>query len=347
MKKLALFQTDLNIGGIQKSCVNFLNNIDLEKYEVDLYLVEKNNIYLDAINKKINIRYIKKLPYFTKGIPISILKLFYNPKIDKFYDVAIDFNSYSNETAIAAIKTKANKKVMLVHNDIEVKIKEEILYRILHILFKSKYKYFNSFVGVSTGALNSFVKVNKIKDKDLLVIPNIIDTKEIKNKLKEKTNISIDEEKINICSTGRLVHQKGFDLLIEEINKNKDILNNHHFYIIGGGSEETKLKNLINKYNLNALITITGYLKNPYSLMNKMDAFILLSRYEGQGMVFLEARALGLEVIMPEHLEKYVDNEITGTSDIRSSLINIKKKDKKFDDLKDYNKRIIDKINNI
>lgn len=347
MKKLALFQTDLNIGGIQKSCVNFLNNIDLEKYEVDLYLVENNNIYLDEINKKINIKYIKKLPYFTKGIPISILKLFYDPKIDKTYDIVIDFNSYANETAIAAIKTKANKRIIWIHNDIEVKIKEEILYRILHILFKSKYKFFNTFVGVSTGALDSFVKVNKIKNKELLVIPNIIDTKEIKDKLKDEINISVDNKKINICSTGRLVHQKGFDLLIEEINKNKDILTNHHFYIIGGGSEETKLRTLINKYNLSDLITITGYLKNPYPLMNKMDAFILLSRYEGQGMVFLEAKSLGLEVIMPPHLEKFVDHEITGTSDIRTSLINIKKKDKKFDNLSDYNKKITNKINNL
>ena len=45
MKKLAIFQSDLNIGGIQKSCVNFVNNIDHKKYEVDLYLVEKENIF--------------------------------------------------------------------------------------------------------------------------------------------------------------------------------------------------------------------------------------------------------------------------------------------------------------
>ena len=61
MKKLAIFQSDLNIGGIQKSCVNFVNNIDHKKYEVDLYLVEKENIFLKDINSNINIKYIKKL----------------------------------------------------------------------------------------------------------------------------------------------------------------------------------------------------------------------------------------------------------------------------------------------
>ncbi|MCH5166342.1 MAG: glycosyltransferase [Erysipelotrichales bacterium] len=347
MKKLALFQVDLNIGGIQKSCVNFLNNIDLNKYEVDLYLVEKDNAYINDLNKYINIKYIKKLPYITKLIPISILKLFYNPKIDKTYDIAIDFNSYSNETAVSTKKVNANKRMIWIHNDVEVKIKEEILYRILHLVFKSKYKYFDSFVGVSDGALKSFIKVNKIKNKECLVIPNLVDTKEIKEKLKEETEIDVDNSKINICSTGRIVHQKGFDLLVQEINKNKDILTNHHFYFIGGGSDEAKIKDLVKDNNLEDLITITGYLKNPYPLMNKMDAFILLSRYEGQGMVFLEAKALDLDVIMPKHLEKYVDGEIIGTDDLRKSLLNINKSNHKFNDLTDYNKRIINKINSL
>ena len=38
MKKIAIFQTDLNFGGIQKSLINLLNNIDYKKYEIDLYL---------------------------------------------------------------------------------------------------------------------------------------------------------------------------------------------------------------------------------------------------------------------------------------------------------------------
>lgn len=347
MKKIAIFQVDLNIGGIQKSCVNLVNNIDTEKYEVDLYLTEKENVFIKDINPHINVYYIKKLPYITKLLPISLLKLFYNPKIDTYYDTVVDFNSYSNETAIAAIKTKAKSKVMWIHNDVEVKIKEEILYRILHILFKSKYKYFNKFVAVSTGALDSFIKVNKIGNKDTEVIPNFIDTNEIKNKLKEKSDIKVDEKKINICSTARVVHQKGFDILVETINNMKDKLNNYHFYIIGNGSELKNIERMVADYKLNDLITLTGFLSNPYPTMNKMDAFILMSRYEGQGMVFLEAASLGLDVIMPSHLEKYVDKEIIGTKDIEKSILNLKKHKHEFNDLKEYNQKIKTKINNL
>lgn len=347
MKKIAIFQVDLNIGGIQKSCVNLVNNIDYKKYEVDLYLTEKENVFINDINKNVNIKYIKKLPYITKLIPISILKLFYNPKISKTYDTVVDFNSYSNETAIAAIKTKSVSKVMWVHNDVEVKIKEEILYRILHILFKKKYKYFDLFVGVSKGALESFIRVNKIKNKETEVIPNFIDTDEIKEKLKSESSIEVDENKINIYSCGRVVHQKGFDLLIDEINSIKDKLTNYHFYIIGDGTEFNNIKKKISEYELDNLVTLTGFLSNPYPTMNKMDAFILMSRYEGQGMVFLEASSLGVDVIMPKHLEKYVDGYIKGTDNVQASILSLKKHKHTFNDLKDYNDSIRKKINNL
>ena len=52
MKKIALFVDNLNVGGIQKSVVNMLNKIDLKKYEVDLYVFNKNDFYNipDGIN---------------------------------------------------------------------------------------------------------------------------------------------------------------------------------------------------------------------------------------------------------------------------------------------------------
>ncbi len=347
MKKLAIFQSDLNIGGIQKSCVNFVNNIDHKKYEVDLYLVEKENIFLKDINSNINIKYIKKLPYFTKMIPFSILKIFYKPKINTVYDTVIDFNSYSNETALSAIKTNSKTKIMWVHNDIEIKIKEEFRYRILHFLFKSKYKHFDKFIAVSSGALASFIKVNKIKNKKKDIIPNFIDTNEIRQKINAEKPIEIDKNKINICSIGRIVHQKGFDILIEKINEIQEELNNFHFYIIGDGKLFNEINLKIKEYNLENLVTMTGFLSNPYPTLNEMDAFILLSRYEGQGMVFLEALALGLDVIMPKHLEKYVDNEISGSEDIKSSILNLKKHKHKFNGLEKYNSNIKKKINNL
>lgn len=70
--------------------------------------------------------------------------------------------------------------------------------------------------------------------------------------------------------------------------------------------------------------------------MNKMDAFCLESRYEGQGIVLWEARALGLPLIFPKRLEKYNIN-LKGTDCVVSALINLKKTEHIKDDLSEYN----------
>lgn len=346
MKKLAIFQTDLNYGGIQKSIINILNNIDYSKYEIDLYLLEKDNIFINDIDKRVNIKYIKKMPFLSRAIPFNLLKKIYKCNIDKEYDISIDFNSYSNECAINAIKVKSKKKIAWIHNDIKIKIKEEKKYKLMYFFFKNKYKYFDKFIAVSKGALESFMELHQLSNKEYEVIPNLIDTKEIKRKIEQAIDFKVDDTKINICSTGRLVHQKGFDILLEEINNMKDKLTNHHFYIIGDGPEYKKILKYIEKNNLESLVTLLGYQKNPFSIMDKMDAFILLSRYEGQGMVFLEAKALGLDIIMPKHLEKYVE-DIKGTSDIRKNILKLSKNKKEFDNLNNYNNSILNKLNNL
>ncbi|HIZ54178.1 MAG TPA: glycosyltransferase, partial [Candidatus Enterococcus avicola] len=53
--------------------------------------------------------------------------------------------------------------------------------------------------------------------------------------------------------------------------------------------------------------------ENPYCLVNKADAFVFSSRYEGLGMVVFESLAVNTPVIMtriPETLEVLGDEEL-------------------------------------
>ena len=345
MRNIAIFQTDLNIGGIEKSLINLLNNLDYKKYNVDLYLYNRNNLYVDDIPSNVNIIYMKghKL---TKLVYFSILKLFYKNKITKKYDIAIDYNSYSMDTALGCILCNSKKKVLYIHNDIKIKLKEEFKYRVLHHFFKSKYKYYTTFVGVSKSVLDTFKELNNLSNKEYHVIPNLINTKEIFDKKDDDIDIAIDSKKYNLCSVGRLVHQKGFDILLTYIKEATKYRKDFHLYIVGDGPLKESLSNMIKDLDINDYVTILGYKKNPYAIMDKMDGFILTSRYEGQGMVFLEAKALGLDIVMPKHLEKYVD-DINGTDDIIGTITNLKKHKKTYDDLKEYNNRSIKEFEKI
>jgi glycosyltransferase involved in cell wall biosynthesis len=60
---------------------------------------------------------------------------------------------------------------------------------------------------------------------------------------------------------------------------------------------EAPLKELVATLGLESVVTLTGHVENPYAIMAESHCFVLSSDYEGQPMVILEARILGLPVI--------------------------------------------------
>ncbi len=352
MKKIAIFNYDLNIGGIQKSLINLLNNIDYQKYQIDLYLFEKeiHNKYKNIIPKDVNIIFLHPHNMLKKVIncmPFNLIKAFIKIDVKKTYDYAIDYDSYQAVCASGVVNLNAKKRIMWIHNNVLEKRRSELKYRIYHFFMKPKYQYFDMFVGVSKGVIEPFKKVNhKTINKEFMVIENYIDTMDILAKSRINTHILVNENKYNLISVGRLVHQKGYDLLIKEFNKVVKKSPLFHLYIIGDGPKKCKIKHLIKKYQLENNITLLGECNNPYNIMKLMNGFVLMSRYEGQGIVILEAKALGLDIFIPEHLTQYVD-KIKGCKNISEAILKAKKKNNHFDNLASYNQAIIKNINNL
>lgn len=346
MKKIAIFTDNLNVGGIQKSLVNMLNRIDYEKFEIDVYLFEKKSFY--DIPKQANIIYLKKPFKLLNFIPFKIAYKIYNPKVaNKKYDLSIDFDSYQMHTAISALKANSKKKSIWVHNDIKMKLKEELKYRILHFFFKSKYKYFDIYNAVSPGALDSFMELENYDNKVYNVIPNYINTVEIENKILEKCELKVNHRELNIVTVGRLCHQKGIDIMINNMKKLSEYRDDFHLYIIGDGPDKESLQKQVIDLDIKNKVTFLGNQKNPFKYLNIMDLFYLTSRYEGQGMVILEAMAVGLDILIPKHLEKYCPMVQGSKNEIEYLKTYKKKEQKRFNDLKEYNLNITEKLNNL
>lgn len=348
MKKIAIFQSDLKVGGIQKSLVNFLTLLPEDEFDIDVFLYEKNVFYdLSSIKENVHFHFLKPYPYWNRFIYFNILRQFHKKKINnKKYDLAIDFSSYRNECAIGAINTDAPKKVMWIHNDVSIKKQEEPKYKILVHFFKGKYRYFDKFAAVSKGITEPFTEETGIPSEKISVIPNFINTEEIHQKAKEKIDFKTDKNVYNLVSMGRLCHQKGFDILLEEFAKVVEKRPQIHLYILGDGPDKEKLLAQREQLNLNSYVTFLGNRTNPFPYLAQMDGFVLDSRYEGQGMVLWEAKAVGLNLFMPKRLEKYNDG-LTGCDDLVSALINAKPGRCDFDPLEKYNQSVLDGIRSL
>lgn len=342
-KRIAIFQSDLHVGGIQKSLVNLMSQEILDRYDVDVYLFQREIFFdLSGIRPHVNIHYLKPFPYYFRFIPFgAIMKLM--PRFafasDQPYDVAIDFSNYQQDCAFGALTIPAKKRVMWIHNDMEIKYREEPKYRILWRFFHSKFGRFTEFVAVSDGIVQPFKDKTGLRNAKVTAIPNLIDTKEIFAKRDIPVEFHVDPNKYNIASMGRLCHQKGYDILVDtfaRVCKRRDDL---ACYILGDGPDREALEEQVKQCGLEQVVHFLGNQPNPFPYLNQMDAFYLESRYEGQGMVLWEAKTLGLQLIFPKRLEKYNIN-LRATDDIDDTLLHIQRAPKKMDDLHEYNEEI-------
>ena len=99
-------------------------------------------------------------------------------------------------------------------------------------------------------------------------------------------------------AVGRFSHlHKGFDLLIEAFHLFAERNKEWTLDIVGEGPEEAMYKQLIKKYKLEDRITIHPFTNNIQQYYSKAQIYILSSRWEGFGLVLVEAMAHGLPVI--------------------------------------------------
>ena len=68
-------------------------------------------------------------------------------------------------------------------------------------------------------------------------------------------------------------------------------------YIIGDGQSKAYLENLVSTKKLQSQILFLGRKNNPFVWMKHASAFILASKFEGFGMVLVEAMAVDTYVI--------------------------------------------------
>lgn len=102
----------------------------------------------------------------------------------------------------------------------------------------------------------------------------------------------------HFLAVGRFSHQhKGFDLLIEAFN----IFANHNkewrLDIVGEGPEEELYRSLISKYHLEERVKLHPFTNQIQDYYSNAQVYVLSSRWEGFGLVLVEAMAHGLPVV--------------------------------------------------
>lgn len=99
-------------------------------------------------------------------------------------------------------------------------------------------------------------------------------------------------------AVGRLSHlHKGFDLLIEAFHIFAKEDQEWLLDIVGEGPEESMLKAMIARYGLEKRVFLHPFTKRIQDYYSQAQVYVLSSRWEGFGLVLVEAMAHGLPVV--------------------------------------------------
>jgi L-malate glycosyltransferase len=256
-----------------------------------------NGVVVHRIKKIKKIKSVKgNGPYVCNLVSKGIEELYVKHIKDKIeIDVIHAQSCIWGGVAGARLKNKYNIPVMITEHYTGYSrgiIKENEIDLIKYAVNES-----DKVVAVSSGLRNSLLQYS-IK-KDIGIIPNMVDIGRF-NLNKAKTSVSRSEENcVNFLAVCYLMHKKGIDILLRAFKIAFAEEENVKLYIGGDGEEKDKLKKLANELEIEDKVVFLGYIDRDEVIeyMSKCNCFVLPSRYETFGVVYIEALALGKPVI--------------------------------------------------
>lgn len=314
LKKILFINGHLNVGGVEKSLSDILRNIDYDKFEVDLLLLEEIGDYKDELPKQVNIifrglkntygplipcllRCVKQRDWFSLRMRLIFLlmKYFGQNKIklagklltaNKHYDCVIGFRS-GICTQIAAFAVDAVKKITWWHyGDFNVTVKE----------YSEIVEACDCVVSVSQSCADMLKeKIPSIAEK-LMVIPNMIDTDALEKKAGDVSVYS--GETRHIVTVCRISPEKHVENIIHVARELKREGYNFCWHIVGDGFLKEEMEKLSLENSLSDCIVFEGSKVNPYPYMKYAYLYVHPSYIESQGITILEAMALGVPCVV-------------------------------------------------
>ncbi|MDD9266530.1 glycosyltransferase [Paenibacillus sp. GCM10023248] len=348
-KKILISMYSLHIGGAERSLIGLLESFDYQKYEVDLFLYRHEGEFLQFIPKEVNLLpaineyttferpvkdIIKEGHIFLGGARVlakikaaiknkgahkeqrtykqmqyswhySMPKL---PKLKKHYDVAISFLGPHN---FILDKVNANIKFGWNHTDYFAIVNPDM------DLDEKMWNRLDFIVNVSSDCEESFLKVFPKLNSKVIVLENIISSTFVHKQSNENISGEMPEDgSIRICSVGRFSNQKGFDMAVLACKRLVELGYNITWYIIGYGTEEEQIRQMIHENNLEKRFILLGKKINPYPYIKNCNIYCQPSRYEGKAVTVREAQILAKPVIITNfptsssQLEDGVDGHI-------------------------------------
>ena len=303
MKKVLIVNTvNFRLGGISAVIVNYYKHINKNELKMDIVvnglleatyenLFKENNSVVYRLNRKKN-----PIKYF-----FEIYRII---KKEKYDVIHVHGNSATMTVELLAAKL-AGCPVRIAHSH-NTECTHLFVHKMLSPLFKLTY---TKALACSREAGNWIFGEHKFD-----ILPNGIKVEKFKFSeiiRKQVRNELGMEDKVIIGHVGFMNEQKNHPKLFEIFAEIKKKIPNAHLLCVTGDSEvPEELNCLMKKLKINNDVTVLFKRNDVNRLLQAMDIFVFPSKWEGFGIVLVEAQTSGLPCMVSNKVPSIVN--ITG-----------------------------------
>ena len=286
MKRILVYGMSDNRGGIESYVMNVYRNLDKSKLIFDFVVDFPAMAYSDeteACGSK-----IYKIPAKSKNPIGQIFEFLKLLKAHPEYE-CVYFNILNAGAAFSMIAPRILRRKIIVHchNNSDDNM-------LLHRIFKP---FVNKFAQKKLACSRLAAEFMFNNTDEVYLINNAIDIKpfaydfETRQKLRKEYNL---DGKNVVIHVGRMAPQKNPFFLLDIIKEMCNICPETVMLYVGAGPLEQEVKQYAKDIEVFQNIIFLGMREDVSALLNSADIFLLPSKYEGFGIVLLEAQTNGL-----------------------------------------------------
>lgn len=334
MKKILIISQAMELGGVERALLGLLENIDTDKYEVNLFLLRHTGELMNQIPENVHLL-PKDRRYAALAVPMKTLlnyaqfpvllgriyaKMKAKQRVRQLHirgdnAIALEYShkytawampiiseeqydlviSFLTPHYFAAQKAIGNQKIAWIHTD----------YSTVQVDVESElvmWSQFNWIASISKDVTKSFLKIFPTLEDKILEIENIMPTRHIQSlALRGEADQEMKGEGVKLLSVGRFCTAKNFDNVPEICKLIREQGFNVTWYLIGYGGDEALIRQKIQEFGMEDHVIILGKKSNPYPYIKACDVYVQPSRYEGKCVAVREAQMLGKPVIITNY----------------------------------------------
>lgn len=300
-----------NKGGTERMSISLANALVDIGYTVVLISVQPCEVIFFEIDERIKVfNLFRKDTDQVKGVIAKALvypklikklsKVITSNNIDILIDVDIDLSFFS-------LPLKLWNKHLKIISWEHFHYKENLGLRRRSWARELSKKYADAIVVLTEQDKKAFSETNKSKAPITVIHNFLLSMPQEQASLKEKA----------VLAVGNYVYNKGFDILLDvwRCVKKTEVASDWVLNIVGDGEDKDKLEKKANQLTIQNSIKFIPPTRHIEEYYKTSSIFVLSSRYEGFGLVLLEARSYGLPSVAfdcPLGPREIINNEIDG-----------------------------------